>query len=173
MKKNVENADGRERKLIDGYDGVEREAEKHLGADESMPDAQQNEKDERTDGVLVERGQIGDGGQLLRDDPAKVDGGEDEQTGGGDAKVRQLARDGEGHEAENANEKDEHVGVVEVVAGTARNGRRDGETRSFVFVPRVVDVLFGDLHVRVQVPLLLLLKIVRVYCALVVAARHE
>lgn len=85
----------------------------------------------------------------------------------------QLARDGEGHEAENANEKYEHVGVVEVVAGTARDRRRDGETRPFVFVPRVVDVFLGDFHVRVQVPLLLLLKIVCVYCALVVATRHE
>lgn len=138
-----------------------------------MPHAEEYEKYERADGVLVERGEIGDGGQLLGDDPAKVDGRENEQTGGGDAKVGQLARDGEGHEAENADEKDEHVGVVEVVAGTARYGRRDGEARSFVFVPRVVDVLFGDLHVRVQVPLLLLLKIVRVYRALVVAARHE
>lgn len=61
--------------------------------------------------------------------------------------MRQLARDGEGHEAEYADEEDEHVGVVEVVAWAARNRRRDGEARPLVFVPRVVDVLFGDFYV--------------------------
>lgn len=82
MKKNEQDTDGRERELIDGNDRVEREAEKHLGADERVPHAQQDEKYERTDGVLVQSGQIGHGGQLLGDYPAEVDRREYEQTRG-------------------------------------------------------------------------------------------
>jgi hypothetical protein len=138
-----------------------------IGADDGVPGAQRHEKDERADRVLVQRGQIGHGGQLLRDDPSKVDRRENEQTRGLDAKVRRQVREREGHEAEHAYEKYEHVGVVEEVAGSARDRRREGDARPVVVVPHVVNDLLREVDVAVQVPLLLLLKVVGVYGRLV------
>ena len=138
-----------------------------------MPDAETNEKNERAYGIFVQRGQVRHGGQLLSHDPAKVNRGQNEQASGLNAEVRRQVGEGEGHEAEHAYEKDEHVGVVEKVAGSTRDRRGKCYARSLVVVPHVYDRFLLLFDVLVQVPLLLLLEIVRVYGGLVGLALHE
>lgn len=74
MEENIHDTDEKQRKLIDRNDIVESETEKDLRSDESVPNAQQDEKNECTNSVFVKRGEIRDSGQFLSDDPSEVDG---------------------------------------------------------------------------------------------------
>ena len=160
-----------ERGELRGGDGREHVA---VGrADDGVPAAQADEEDEREYAVLVERGEVGDGGQLLGEGDTKVDGREDEQARGLYAELGRRVEEGEGHEAERGDEEDEHVGVVYVVARLARYVRRDGEARTVVVVPHVEYELLGYADARIQIPLLLLLEVLRVDDRLVVHARLE
>jgi hypothetical protein len=167
VKEDVEAGEAHERVLIDGGRRGTRARGYDIGADDGVPRAQRHQEDERADGVLVERGQVGDGGQLLGDDPSEVDRRQDEQTGGLDAKVGRHVGEGEGHKAQHTDEEDEHVGVVEEVAGSTRDGRTERDTRPIVVVPHVVHYLLRQVNVTVQIPLLLLLEVVGVYGRLV------
>ena len=73
MEENIHDTDKKQRELIDRNDIVESETKENLRAYESVPNAQQDEKNERANSVLVKRGEIRDSGQFLSDDPSEVD----------------------------------------------------------------------------------------------------
>ena len=73
MEENIHDTDEKQRKLIDRNDIVESETKENLRADKSVPNTQQDEKNERANSVLVKRGEIRDSGQFLGDDPSEVD----------------------------------------------------------------------------------------------------
>jgi hypothetical protein len=69
--------------------------------------------------LLVERGEVGDGGQLVVEDPLEADAGEQDGVAGGEAEVGRLDVDGEDGKGDEGDEEDEEVGVEEVEAGLA------------------------------------------------------
>ena len=89
-------------------------------AHDRVPHAEQTDVEDGAYGVLVKRGQIGDGGQRAVYDPFERDRGQKDCVGGLQAVLGQLAVHREDGERRDGDQKDERVGVEEVVAGLAR-----------------------------------------------------
>ena len=92
---------------------------------ERVPNAQQAQVDYGYDGVVVERGEIGDGGQRPIDHPLERDAREQQCVGGLQAVGGQIVSDGEDGERRGRDEEDEQEGVGQIVLGLACAKARD------------------------------------------------
>ena len=90
------------------------------GAHERVPHAQHTHEEDAHDGVLVERGQVGDVRQRAVDYPLERDAREQQRECGLQAALRHLAVHREDGQRRHGDEEDEKVGVEEVVAGPTR-----------------------------------------------------